>query len=88
MEKPAKMRLKQILMLFDSVFCKTQNAPSSNVSLSHKTESEGLKFDHDSVFESIDPETKSSETVLIFSSQLDSIIESWLNLSQSDSVFF
>ena len=53
----------------------------------HKTESDWLKFDNDSVFESIDSKTESPETMLIFTSQLDSITESWGNLSQSDSVF-
>ena len=35
----------------------------------------------------IDSKTESPETMLIFSSQLHSITEPWLNLSQSDSVF-
>ena len=49
------------------------DSKSQFISPSHKTESDWLKFDHDSVFESIDSETESPETMLIFSSQLDSI---------------
>ena len=87
-----RVKVTQKLSHIDSNSTMTQllsqvDSKSQLKSPSHKTESDWLKFDHDLVFESFDSETESPTAMLIFSRQIYSITESWLNLNQYDSIF-